>query len=297
MRCARSQRGKRRQLWLWAWLGAAQWGNMTKNRSASQGISLKVQTCAQLFNWDAKASEKMRNEKWDMRGERERERTLRMRRCWKIENRKWIYYDIRKTRKLWKPNVWRGRVCEGQVQMRTRRTKLIFKIPPRPKNKKERKNKEPQRSPNKYAACSHAHPRPDRVRQGRARERARQTEREVVRALARSLEQQCCLIRHFLNSGNRLARSFVVPELKRSTIGTLDQAELLRECALYICFPLARALALSLSLTLSDIIQRRRPPYAKDLFLGAIHRRCVDAVPKVGRYPWAWLYLYLYLCL
>lgn len=39
-----------------------------------------------------------RNQIWEMRDEHS-ERDL----WWKIENRKWIYYDIRKTRKLWKP--------------------------------------------------------------------------------------------------------------------------------------------------------------------------------------------------
>lgn len=210
-----------------------------------------------LIEMPARKSE-IRNEKWEMRDEHS-ERDL----WWKIENRKWIYYDIRKTRKLWKPNgVGKGKAAgtAGHVQMRTRRTKLIFQNPPRPKNKKK-----PKRS-NKYAACAHAHTRAQEKERESTREKERERgsagEGERERSLTHSLEQQSCLIRHFWTLAT--ASCHIGPNRtdRRSARSIMPN---------YCAFAPVRSLSLSLSL--SRIVQRRGPPYAKDLFLGAIHRR------------------------
>lgn len=93
------------------------------------------------------------------------------------------------------------------------------------------------------------------------RERERQREREGgsagerERSLTHSLEQQSCLIRHFWTLAT--ASCHIGP----NRTDRRSARSIMPNCPLF------------LSLSLSCIVQRRGPPYAKDLFLGAIHRR------------------------
>lgn len=242
---------------MWAWSGE-------REREREQWeIWPKIEVRPKEFHWRCKRARQRdatnliempaRNHKWEMRDEHS-ERDL----WWKIENRKWIYYDIRKTRKLWKPKgAGEGEGCGecGASANENEANEINFSKSPTTQKQKENRSDLTNMLP--VLTRTPAHKKQKERATDREKEREAVQEIESERALTHSLAGAAVLpYTALLDSGNCFVPHRA--EANRSTIGTLDHAEL----------P-----SLSLTLSLSCIVQRRGPPYAKDLFLGAIHRR------------------------